>query len=108
METITNEKQTLTTSVHTFEPHEPYFPFSVVKFAQTEEEKEISKKFKIALGNALVDENEFETLEDALEYIEEKPYSLILALICHSIELHDNYKTQDEQIKQQKENENKC
>lgn len=105
METITNEKTTLTTSVNTFEPHEPYFPFSIVKFAQTEEEKEVSKKYKIALGNTLVDENEFETLEDALEYIEEKPYSLILALICHSIELHDNYKVQEEQILKTKENE---
>lgn len=108
MQPITNEKTTLTTSVNTFETNEPYFPFSVVKFAQTEEEKEVSKKYKIALGNTLVDENEFETLEDALEYIEKKPYSLILALICHSIELHENYKKQDELIKQTKENENKC
>lgn len=105
METITNEKQTLTTSVQTFEPNEQYFPFSVVKFAQTEDEKEVSKKYKITLGNTLVDENEFETLEDALDYIEEKPYSLILALICHSIELHDNYKKQEELIKKTKENE---
>ena len=50
----------------------------------------VSDKVKIAIGNYLIHQNEFETVEDAKNYIDSKPWELIVNTTCCIYDISKN------------------
>lgn len=50
-----------------------FTPFAIIRESKNE-------KFKLIMGNNIVSQEEFETFEDACEYVNKKPYELITAI----------------------------
>lgn len=50
-----------------------------------------NKQFLISLGNQIVSEITFDTLDQAESYIYEKPWELILNSIMYLIQYNENY-----------------
>lgn len=98
METKTFEQEQKTITIHQYEPNEDLFPFAIVEETTTNEEREVTT-FTPTLGNQKVCEETFNNLISCEEFITSKPYSLILALICHVIEMKKQY--EKEQLKLQ-------
>ena len=83
----------VTTRVHDVK----YAPFKVLQQDDT---------FKIILGNSIVSERTFKKKEDAIKYINSKPYELITNLICITLELKEQYEKEMREVRQlRKENE---
>lgn len=66
-----------------------YAPFKVLQQ---------NDKFKIILGNSIVSERTFDKKEDAIRYINNKPYELITNLICITLELKQQYEKEKQEI----------
>lgn len=92
METKTNEHQSKTFKVHTYEEQDLY-PFAILEETTIEDEKE-ETNYSVLLGNKRCDEKVFDNLFSCEEYIARKPYSLITSLFLHMTEILDNYKQQ--------------
>lgn len=74
-----------------------YAPFKVFQQNET---------FKIILGNSIVSERTFDKKEDAIRYINSKPYELITSLICITLELKEKYEKENQEVQRlRKENE---
>lgn len=51
------------------------------------------KMYKIAVGDAIISNNEFTSVKDAKNYIDSKPYEILVNLICLTNERMKNYET---------------
>ena len=61
----------------TIQIHELQYPFIAV---------ENNEVFKIAVGDTIISKNEFASLDEAKEYVNSKPYELIVNLSCYCME----------------------
>ena len=57
--------------------HELQYPFAAI---------ENNGVFKIVAGNTIISKNDFATLEEAKEYVDSKPYELIINISCYCME----------------------
>lgn len=99
-----NEKST---TIHTFEETETCYPFAILEENEVNEKGETTTTFQPVLGNTKVTNETFENLVDVTNYIESKPYNLIFALICHCMEMKDNFEKEQQQLKKQSHETNK-
>ena len=98
----TNEKQTI---VHTFEPEENGFPFAILEEIETNEDGTTSSTFEPILGQNKLGEKQYETFEEVVNYIESKPYELIIALIVSMLEAKDKFEKEQQELLKLKQNE---
>lgn len=104
METQTFEQENKQIAVHTFEENESCFPFAVLETTTINEEKEI-KTFEPVLGNKRIVATTFETMGECVDFINSKPYPLILALICDTIEMKEKWEKEQQELLKTKQNE---
>lgn len=65
-------------------------------------------KFHITLGNNIVSEKKFNSFNQAVDYVNSKPWELILSLNCFIVEKFNSYQNEQKQLKEfaQKTQEN--
>ena len=97
-----NEKQTI---VHTFEPEEKGFPFAILEEIVTNEDETITSTFEPILGSNKLSEKKYETLEEVVNYINSKPYELIIALIVSLLDAKDQFEKEQQELLKLKQNE---
>lgn len=98
-----NEKQV---TIHQSELGEETYPFAILEASEVNEEGQTESIFEPILGNNRFSEVNFKTKEETIDYIKSKPYDLILALICHCIEMKDNFEKEQQNLKNLRKNEN--
>lgn len=84
----TNEmptKATTTTTIH----ESKQFPFVIVEKTTTQEEHE-EKTYFIGLAGQIISENQFDSKDDAEDYIASRPWDLIINLVGTTIKLMQN------------------
>lgn len=90
-------KQEFSDSI-SFHEEESIFPFKVMKHDRTckneQGEDEVESEFKVVVGNAIISNKDFFTLEDAISYIDSKPWELIVNLFCYTLEMQNYEKSQ--------------
>lgn len=101
----TNEKQTI---IHAYEQGEECYPFAILEVIETiNEDGDIVQTFEPILGNNKLGETWYKTKEEVEQYIKSKPYELILALICHTLEMKDQYEKEKQELLKLKQNGSK-
>lgn len=98
----TNEKQTI---VHTFEPNEKCFPFAILEEIETNEDGTTSSTFEPILGQNKLGEKKYRTFNEVVDYIDSKPYDLIIALMVSMLEAKDQFEKEQVELQKIKENE---
>ena len=98
----TNEKQTI---IHTFEPEEKGFPFAILEEIETTEDGTTTSKFEPILGSNKLSEKKFETFNEVIDYIDSKPYELIIALVVSMFEAKEQFENEQIELLKHKQNE---
>lgn len=98
----TNEKQTI---VHTFEPEEKGFPFAILEEIETNEDGTTSSTFEPILGQNKLGEKKYKTFNEVVDYINSKPYELIIALMVSMLEAKDKFEKEQQELLKLKQNE---
>lgn len=91
-------------TIHTSEPNDDIFPFGILETTTTNENNKTTTSSPI-LGNNLVSEKVFNTPAECKEYIRSKPYELILALICNTLEMKEKWEKEQQELLKIKQNE---
>ena len=98
----TNEKQTI---VHTFEPNEKCFPFTILEEIEANEDGTTSSTFEPILGQNKLSEKKYETLKEVVDYIDSKPYELIISLVVSMLEAKEQFEKEQQELLKLKQNE---
>lgn len=106
MQTQTFQQENKTITIHTSTPNDDTFPFGVLETTTTNENEEKTECSPV-LGNNLVSEKVFNTPAECKEYIRSKPYDLILALVCNTIEMKEKWEKEQQELLNSKQNETK-
>ena len=103
-QTKLNNSNEKTFTVHPYEQGTELFPFSILEETKViNEQGDTESTFEPIIGNTRIGETKFETKEEAKDYIASKPYELTMALVMHMIELHENFKNQQEILRQKQQ-----
>lgn len=78
------------------------YPFAILEETTSKDIEDTT--YKVVLGNKICDEKIFDTLVECENYIASKPYSLIIALFLHTIELIENFNKQQNKTKENETN----
>lgn len=102
----TNEKSV---TIHPYTQGEECYPFAILEITEViNENGDTTSTFEPILGEYRLCEEPFETKQQVEDYIKSKPYDLILALICNTLEMKKKFeKEQQELLKHKQEHETK-
>ena len=101
-----NQTNEVKTTIHTYEQGEPCFPFAILEVTETNNDDGITTQtFEPVLGNNRLCERQFKTKQMAEDYIESKPYELILGLIIHTLEMKEKFEKEQQELLKHKKNE---
>lgn len=110
METIeTKQINEKSVTIHPYQQGEKCYPFAILEVTEViNENGDTTSTFEPILGDHRLCEEPFVTKEQAENYIKSKPYDLILALICNTLEMKEKFeKEQQELLKHKQEHETK-
>ena len=78
-----------------FHEYETIYPFRIMEHSFYDEKRdEETKEYRIVLGNSIVSTESFASEQDAKEYVECKPYELLINLICDIYQKLKNNETE--------------